>query len=141
MALSFAIFNALILGLTSGIHFYWALGGKGGFELALPRNAQQQKMLNPGPFDCVFIGLGLLIFSLFHLWSVGLLSLELPSWLLPGGLWVVSGIFFLRTIGDFRYVGFSKRIRGTDFSRLDDLYYSPLCLLVSLASAGIALLK
>ena len=140
MALALGIFNALLLAFISGIHFYWALGGKRGFELALPRNAQQQKMLNPKAIDCFLLALGLLAFSLFHLWSAQLFPLNLPTWLLPNGLWVISGIFFLRAVGDFRYVGFSKRIRNTDFARLDYLYYSPLCLLISLCSAGMALL-
>jgi hypothetical protein len=33
----------------------------------------------------------------------------------------------LRAIGDFRYVGFFKRIRDSKFARLDTLAYSPLC--------------
>lgn len=140
MALSLGIFNGLLLAILSSIHFYWAFGGKWGFELALPQNAEQQKMLNPKPIDCAIIGLGLLAFSLFFLYSVKLLPLPLPSWLLPNGLWIISGIFFLRALGDFRYVGFSKGIRNTRFSRLDSFYYSPLCLLISLAGAGIALL-
>lgn len=140
MVLSLGILNALLLAFLSGIHFYWAFGGKWGFELALPRNAEQQKMLNPRQLDCAIIAVGLLAFSLFFLYSVKLIPLSLPSWLLPNGLWVISSIFFLRALGDFRYVGFSKRIRNTDFARLDSFYYSPLCLLISLTSAGIAFL-
>ena len=41
--------------------------------------------------------------------------------------WVFAAMFALRAIGDFRYVGFFKRIRDTRFARLDTLAYSPLC--------------
>jgi hypothetical protein len=37
-------------------------------------------------------------------------------------------LFLARAIGDFRLVGFFKRLRGTRFASLDTRYYSPLCL-------------
>lgn len=37
-----------------------------------------------------------------------------------------------RAVGDFRYVGFFKRIRGSQFARLDSLIFSPVCLLLAL---------
>jgi uncharacterized membrane protein SpoIIM required for sporulation len=41
--------------------------------------------------------------------------------------WLIAAVFALRAIGDFRYVGFFKRIRDTRFARLDTLAYWPLC--------------
>jgi hypothetical protein len=41
--------------------------------------------------------------------------------------WLIAAVFALRAIGDFRYIGFFKRIRDTRFARLDTLAYSPLC--------------
>jgi hypothetical protein len=41
--------------------------------------------------------------------------------------WLIAAVFALRAIGDFRYVGFFKRIRDSKFARLDTLAYSPLC--------------
>jgi hypothetical protein len=35
---------------------------------------------------------------------------------------------FLRSVGDFRLVGFFKRVRGTRFARYDSLLFSPLSL-------------
>ena len=52
------------------------------------------------------------------------------------GSWYVSTTRLghaLRAIGDFRYVGFFKRVRDSSFARLDTLAYSPLC-------AGLAVL-
>lgn len=42
--------------------------------------------------------------------------------------------------GRFRFVGFFKTVRGSRFARWDTLLFSPLCLLLGLAVAIIALL-
>jgi len=52
-------------------------------------------------------------------------------------VWLIAAVFALRAIGDFRYVGFFKRIRDTRFARLDTLAYSPLCAVLGVLS-GIA---
>jgi hypothetical protein len=46
--------------------------------------------------------------------------------------WLIAAAFALRAIGDFRYVGFFKRIRGSRFARLDTFAYSPLCAFLAL---------
>jgi hypothetical protein len=43
-----------------------------------------------------------------------------------------------RAIGEFKYVGFFKRVRGSRFARLDTWIYSPLCLLLALGVALVA---
>ena len=43
-----------------------------------------------------------------------------------------------RAVGEFKYVGFFKRVRGSRFARLDTLLYSPLCLLLSAGVAAVA---
>jgi hypothetical protein len=48
------------------------------------------------------------------------------------GAWLIAAVFALRAIGDFRYVGFFKRIRDSRFARLDTLAYSPLCACLAL---------
>jgi hypothetical protein len=40
-----------------------------------------------------------------------------------------------RAIGEFKYVGFFKRVRDSKFARLDTLLYSPLCLLLAVGVA------
>jgi hypothetical protein len=51
----------------------------------------------------------------------------------------VALIFAARAVGDFRYVGFFKRVRDSRFGRLDSALYSPLCVFLSFASAVAAL--
>jgi hypothetical protein len=43
-----------------------------------------------------------------------------------------------RAVGEFKYVGFFKRVRGSKFARLDTLVYSPLCLLLAIGVAAVA---
>jgi hypothetical protein len=43
-----------------------------------------------------------------------------------------------RAVGEFRYVGFFKRVRGSRFARLDTLIYSPVCLLLAVGVALVA---
>jgi Protein of unknown function (DUF3995) len=56
------------------------------------------------------------------------------------GLVVISLLFFLRAIGDFRYVGFFKKVKQTVFARLDSKYYSPLCLFIAVCGVVIELM-
>lgn len=46
-----------------------------------------------------------------------------------------------RAIGEFRHVGFFKRVRGTRFARLDTIFCSPLCLALAVGVALVAWLR
>jgi len=122
--------NTLILSVLAGLHFYWAVGGQWGFAAALPTKEDGTRILNPKMFDTILVGLALLGFALFHPVRVGLLAFALPAWLADSGLWVIGGIFMLRAIGDFNYVGFFKKRHNTPFAKNDNRFYSPLCLLI-----------
>ena len=123
----FIIFTILAI-----IHFNWAIGGKWGFDNALPTNEQGERVLNPKKIDCVIVGIGLLLMGTFYLNRAGVIYIDLPSWAANSIGWVITAIFLLRAIGDFRYIGFTKKIRETDFGRNDSRYYAPLCLIIGL---------
>ena len=59
---------------------------------------------------------------------------RLLSWL---SLALALGLL-ARAIGEFKYVGFFKRVRGSRFARLDTLIYSPLCLSLAIGVALVA---
>jgi hypothetical protein len=113
--------------MLAGLHFSWALGSSWGFEKVLPTKENGERILNPTRADSAIVGLGLFLFATFYLLKTNLGGIALPGGLQATGGWVISLIFILRGIGDFRYVGFSKRVRNTTFGRLDTRYYSPLC--------------
>ncbi|WP_226000012.1 DUF3995 domain-containing protein [Paenibacillus sp. BJ-4] len=49
------------------------------------------------------------------------------------GAGLLSCLFILRSIGDFKWVGFFKRKKGTVFAKWDSVLYSPLCFLLGSA--------
>jgi hypothetical protein len=61
-----------------------------------------------------------------------LLVVSFPDWILKIGLWIIPIIFSLRAIGDFKYIGFFKQVKATEFARLDTVFYSPLCVMIAL---------
>ena len=128
----FAITNFIILTAISGIHFYWTFGGKWGFDAALPTNSDGKKMLNPRVFETLIVAFGLLIFALLHLEKVQIFNLYFPTWFDQFSFKIIAAIFLIRAVGDFKYVGFFKKIRETNFGKLDTKFYSPLSLFLAI---------
>lgn len=123
---------SIIFFVLSMIHFYWGMGDKSGLSISIPTNEHEQKVMNPKPLDCFVVAIGLLSFGVFVLIKVNLISFALPSIIANYGLPIIIGIFLLRAIGEFKYVGFFKKLKGTPFAQMDTRYYSPLCLLISI---------
>ncbi|WP_339708296.1 DUF3995 domain-containing protein [uncultured Kriegella sp.] len=131
-----SILLVVIFCVLAGIHFNWALGGRWGFNVALPTKTDGQRVLNPKKIDSAVVGMVLLSFGLFYLFRLGFAPVLLPNWMVEYVGWVVPVIFFARAIGDFKYVGFFRKVAQTDFSRADAKYFSPLCLLIGLLALG-----
>jgi len=128
MAQVIAILLFIIFLCLSGIHFYWGLGGKWGGNAALPAKPNNELLFQPGLIACFIVALGLLSFGLLILNKVALITLPLPLWLYKYGIFGLSAIFAFRTIGDFKYIGFTRRVNNTLFAQMDRKYYTPLCL-------------
>lgn len=139
MATLLAVVLATLLSALALVHFYWAFGGRAGLELAVPSDGGRP-VLSPGPLACTVVGMLLAIGALLALWRGGIIALPLAGWLPRVGTWVLAAVFFLRAVGDRRYVGFLKQVRDTDFARLDSRFFSPLCLLLALLAASLSLL-
>ena len=43
----------------------------------------------------------------------------------------MAAVFAIRAIGEFRYCGFFKKIRNSEFAYWDTRIYSPLCVVMS----------
>jgi hypothetical protein len=122
----FAIFLTL-----SAIHVYWLLGGKWGLAAAVPTNAEGQPLFRPGPVATLVVAGGLLLMGLAVLVRGGLIQFDwLPDRVGEWSAWAIAAIFLLRAVGDFQYVGFFKKERGSLFAKMDTRYFSPLCLTV-----------
>ncbi len=131
---------SISLALLALIHLNWVVGGTWGFAQALPTNERGEIVLNPGRIDSAVVGSGLLAFALFYLLKSGLVDLPVPNWILTFGGWIIPTIFLLRAMGDFRYIGFFKKVRDTDFGKLDSILFSPLCLTIGIIGIVVLLL-
>lgn len=125
----------LTFAFLAGIHFYWAFGGRWGSQAVFPTKNDiiiEQKM--PGILPTLIVAFGLLAIGFFILKKGAILNFKIPFWLDKYGLWIIAGIFIIRAVGEFNYVGFFKKIKHTKFGINDTKYYSPLWLLLAIAT-------
>lgn len=123
---------AAVLVTMAVIHMYWALGGSIGAEALIP---QTQK----GPLFRLTASVTLLIALIFILAAdlmftrLGVAATRIPPESVQIACAAMAAAFFIRAIGDFRYVGFFKRVRHSRFAQLDTRIYSPLSLFLAVA--------
>jgi len=111
------------------MHFYWTFGGKVGLDASLP--TQNGKLLINPPKMLIF-----LVATVFIWFSIIVYFLQFNSYNSEYTIymgWFLSIIFVSRAIGDFRAVGFFKKIGSTKFSKYDSNYFSPLSLFIGSA--------
>lgn len=122
------LLSALFFAL-SFIHIYWAFGGQIGLRKVIPLNQNGEPLFTPGPLITIIVATLLALVGFYFI--CGAFGLHDFRGAMAYPAWVVAVLFLARAIGDFRYIGFLKRIGGSDFARMDTLLYSPLCLLIS----------
>jgi hypothetical protein len=125
--------------IISLLHFYWGFGGRWGMAQSLPTNEQGETVLKPDAMACFVVAMGLLAMSFCFLVFVKIINIPAFEVVSKYSIWVIAFIFLARAIGDFKYAGFSKKIKMTRFAELDTRYYAPLCLYLGLTSILIAL--
>lgn len=125
---------SIFIGIAA-IHFYWAFGGRKWSELALPTRSDSPEipLFKPRIIETLIVTIGFLVFA----WIIGMkVQLVPPVWLtqtyVTYAVFGITLIFLVRAVGEFRYVGFFKRIKNTPFGQMDTLYYSPLCLFITI---------
>ena len=123
------------------IHFNWVIGGKFGFSESLPTKETGEKVLNPKKMDSAIVGIGLTVFGVFYFLKSGLIEFSQPEWVLKYVGWIIPSIFLLRAIGEFKYVGFFKKVKKTEFAKWDTKLFSPLCLAIAAIGIIIQLVK
>lgn len=123
------------------IHFYWLLGGKWGLGKALPTKEIGEKAIEPPKIATAIVGVGLISFGLIYLIKTGLINIQVPSWVITYGSWIIPSIFILRAIGNFNYVGLFKKIKNTEFAKADSKWFIPLCLIIGILGILIQIMK
>jgi hypothetical protein len=125
-----AVGTVLVLVAASVLHIYWASGGRWLFEKAIPTGGSTS--FTPGPLLTLAVAVALGGFAALVLAVVNDVGPASTRWLVGAGLVV----FVIRAIGDARVVGFTKTIRGTPFAVADDLYFTPLVVLLAFGAAA-----
>ena len=87
--------------------------------------------INPPPWLTLLVGTLLLTMAGLVAATAGLTSVAVSPSVLAGLCNGLAILFLVRAIGDFKLVGFFKRVRDSQFSRWDSFAYSPLCLFLS----------
>lgn len=121
------------------LHLYWFLGGKWGLRSVIPTKNIEEKAKPIPLMATLFVALVLFSFAILYLTKIEFVNFKL-NWVQRFMYWVVSVIFLLRSIGDFNYVGFFKKIKYTEFGKADSKWFSPLCLIIGLIGVLIQLL-
>ena len=132
----------VILIFIAGIHLFWFFDGAWGFEEVLPTHLNGKRVLNPKKIDSLSVGLFISFFALIYcVKSLNITISFLPDWILKYGLYIISSVFLVRAIGDFKYVGFFKKIKETTFGELDSKYFSPLCFVMGIVGILLEVIK
>ena len=123
---SLLLFTVFIV--LSTLHFYWLLGGQWGLKQAIPTKSDSVAFRPPPMLATLVVAIVLLFFGMLYLIKSGFVIWQLPNWIEGYGYWLIPSIFIVRAIGDFKYVGFFKKVKATTFAKADSKWFSPLCL-------------
>lgn len=136
MALSILVAWALIavFASLSLVHVYWLFGGRVGRFAAIPE-LDGEPVFQPSTVAMLVVAIGLALCAVLIAGTAGLLVLPLSQTALAWMTRALAVVLLIRAIGDFRLVGFFKRIRHSRFAHLDTAVYSPLCLVLAIGTA------
>jgi Protein of unknown function (DUF3995) len=126
---------ALVLASLAVLHVYWAFGGPKGRAAAVPE-VGDRALFSPSKAATLVVALLLAASTVI---VVGGVRAWEPRLLFEIGCAGIAAVLIARSIGDRRYVGVLKRVKGTEFARRDTWLYSPLCLVLAIATAAVAL--
>ncbi len=129
-----------IFTLLSVVHFYWGILGISPGNSVIPGDPGGRLLFNPTRIQSLGVGVALALFTFFLLIKSDLWKVRLPIWLWDYGLWFIAALFAVRAFGDFRYIGFTKKIKGTAFAKMDTRFYSPLCILIAVLAIWLNLI-
>ncbi|MDJ1468928.1 DUF3995 domain-containing protein [Cytophagaceae bacterium DM2B3-1] len=133
--------NASLFLIISLLHIYWAVKGlfqpnQSFLSLVIPE-IDKELAFKPGIGTTLLVALALLVASFISIWAIQPIYkgtspfFVSERWCIYGNL-TIAIVFGVRAMGDFKYVGFFKKIRHTQFAYYDTRLYSPLCLLIAI---------
>ena len=125
--------------VLAGWHVYMAVMPRvAANESAAVPSVGGKPLFVPSRHATLAVAVVLLLFAGLVAATAGLVSLALPSVWLAWMSYALAFGLLARAIGEFKYVGFFKRVRGSRFATLDTFVYSPLCLVLAAGVATVA---
>ena len=135
--LSYILFGIFLI--LSGFHFYWLFGGKYGAKQAIPTKSIDAKPGRIPKYSTLIVAIGLMTIGLYYFGNTNN-KIDVLESSKNVVLWIIPSVFVLRSIGEFKYVGFFKKIKNTEFATADTKLFSPLCLFIGIVGFVIQLL-
>ena len=131
MLLVLAVALIATFAFLASIHVYWAFGGRFAKVAAIPELRGTPSFV-PGRMATLLVACALFACAGLIGAASGFVDAPVSSLVIQWGCFALALLLLLRAIGDFRLVGFFKKVRGTRFAWLDSALYSPLCLALAL---------
>ena len=129
---------AVIFAVISLFHLYWAAGGTFGSRVAVPTVAApsrgHKRVFDPSVGGTIVVAFAFLLAIVVILGQLRFWGDTLPHWVFRWGTGAIALIFFLRAVGEFRLVGFFKKVSDTPFAYWDTWLFSPLCLIIAITA-------
>ena len=119
---------AALLAALAALHLAWGLGLRWGIHAAIPEVAGRPAFRPPRSLTALVAA------------ALGVAAALIVVAVRCGAAWswlslAVAGVFALRALGDFRFVGLTKSVYGTAFARWDDGLFTPLSILLAMCFA------
>ena len=137
MISSLAVVLCTVFVILALWHVYMAFVKSSGESGAVP-SVDGKPLFVPSRKSTLAVAFVLFLFALLIAATAGMLSLGAPRNLLAWASYALALGLLARAIGDFKYVGFFKKVRESRFAWMDTLVYSPLCLMLSVGVAVVA---
>jgi hypothetical protein len=128
----------VIFVLIGILHLYWAVGKRVGESAVVP-SVDGKPLFQPSRWATAGVAGALFCAAALVAIHSGIVSVPAPDFLVVIGCWGLVAVFALRAIGDFRYLGFFKRVTDTRFARADTFVYSPPCAVLAAMAAAVAI--
>jgi Protein of unknown function (DUF3995) len=137
MSAALALAVSVVFLLLALWHVWMALHPVAGLGVAVP-SAGEKPLFAPSRTATFAVAAALVVCAILVSATGSLIEIGLAQGVLAALSYALALGLLIRAVGDFRYVGFFKRVRGTRFAHMDSLVYSPACALLALAVAAVA---
>lgn len=126
---------AIVLFAAAVVHVYWAFGGTWLAQAAVPTSSDTTPTFTPGRWLTLAVAGALMVFAGLVVAAVSDVGPAAVIWL----VWAGTAVFVARAVGDTKFAGFTKSVRGTAFADFDDRVFTPLVVFLAFGAAAAAL--